>query len=145
MSFLSVFLTREEEEDPRRQLVRVAQLGEVELSNAHGHGVLERAHEVAELEQVVLHHEEEEGAERREHDGELDHERAQALELMHEMKEKGEIMKKEGKELSRKIKSNLTWKQSLMVAPICMKAFWKLSSLLNLMVEVKTVMARRYS
>jgi hypothetical protein len=29
-------------------------------------------------------------------------------------------------------------KQSFMVAMICMKAFWKLSNLLNLMVDVKT-------
>jgi hypothetical protein len=30
-----------------------------------------------------------------------------------------------------------------MVAEICMNALWKLSSLLNLMVEVKTVRERR--
>ena len=39
---------------------------------------------------------------------------------------------------TEKVESPL--KQSLMVAIICMKAFWKLSSLVNLMVEVNTVM-----
>jgi hypothetical protein len=71
-------LTCKDEEDPRGHLVGVLEAGKVELSNAHGHRVLDGAHEIAEVLHAVLQDEEEEGREAEEDDGELDDEGGQA-------------------------------------------------------------------
>ena len=68
-------LTREHEEDPSGHLIRVLEAVEVELSDAHGHRVLDGSREVPEVLHAVLQDEEEEGREAEEDDRELDDER----------------------------------------------------------------------
>ena len=72
--------TCEHEEDPGGHFIGVLEAVEVELSNAHGHGVLDGTNEVPEVLHAVLQHEEEESREAEEDDGELDDEGGEARE-----------------------------------------------------------------
>ena len=73
-------LTSEHEEDPSGHFIRVLEAVEVELSDAHGHGVLDGPDEVPEVFHAVLQDEEEESREAEEDDGELDDEGGEARE-----------------------------------------------------------------
>ena len=67
--------TCKHEEDPGGHFVGSLQAGKVELSDAHGHRVLDGSREVPEVLHAVLQDKEEEGREAEEDDRELDDER----------------------------------------------------------------------
>jgi hypothetical protein len=72
------FLTCEHEENPGSHFVCRLQAGEVELSYAHGHGVLDGAGEVPEVLHAVLQDEKEESGKAEKDDRKLNHERGEA-------------------------------------------------------------------